>query len=472
MVLRDIPEGVGCHRAHAPAVHQHLGHGVARVRRDGKGLLPTLADGGPAGRGDGPVGAGGRPDGVIGAVLVAAVGLVIQFDLTAEGGVVAVRRGEAPRVGRVGLHAGAARQHVPRVVHPLQHAVRRGDGAAGQRQRRVVQRLAAGDDPGVVGLAGGSGLGDGDDHRITDSLLVVLVLRLGDRHGNDTHLHRREKARIGVDDGFAGAVGHGVGHLACAGAAAAAQLQRLTVDHGGAAGDAQRRLIVLLPQEDVQRDGEVLIVGTGCLEGDGDLVAQRLPLGDRVGQETAVRRKVLPGQHLAGVAVERPLLSLGKRGPVRRVGVFLGVRVLLHQLHRPQVPAVCRAHGDIDGGVDHSLIVVAVGSEVGVEALVAQLLQRRLRRLPAPCTGQIALGIHQLDIAQPLPVLRRQTGGLRIVRRCLLHHELHSRRGEFPVVIRLADDRVHVVGTGVQRGGLHVLPPRAAKGGEVGHCWI
>ena len=84
MILRDILEGVGLHRAHALTIHQHLGYGVALVRGDGEGLIPSVTDGGPAGGRDGAVRAGRCLNGVVGVVPTA----------TAAG------------VGPVGVHSG------------------------------------------------------------------------------------------------------------------------------------------------------------------------------------------------------------------------------------------------------------------------------------------------------------------------------------------------------------------------------
>ena len=85
VILCDILEGVGLHRAHALTVHQHLGHGVALVRGDGEGLIPSVTDGGPAGGRDGAVRAGRCLNGVVGVV-----------------GVVPTATG----VGPVGVHSG------------------------------------------------------------------------------------------------------------------------------------------------------------------------------------------------------------------------------------------------------------------------------------------------------------------------------------------------------------------------------
>ena len=68
----DILEGVAVHRAHALAVHQHIGDGVALLGGDGEGLGRALLHGHRTGRGDGAALTGGGGDGVLlgyGAVL-------------------------------------------------------------------------------------------------------------------------------------------------------------------------------------------------------------------------------------------------------------------------------------------------------------------------------------------------------------------------------------------------------------------
>ena len=88
VIFRDILEGVGLHRAHALTIHQHLGYGVALVRGDGEGLIPSVTDGGPAGGRDRAVQTGDRPDGVVGVAATAATAAT------------------AADVGPVGVHSG------------------------------------------------------------------------------------------------------------------------------------------------------------------------------------------------------------------------------------------------------------------------------------------------------------------------------------------------------------------------------
>lgn len=69
--LRDILKGAGRHGAHALAVHQYLGHGIARIRGNGKGLVTAFPDSDPAGGGDRAVSAYRDPDGAAGVVVTA-----------------------------------------------------------------------------------------------------------------------------------------------------------------------------------------------------------------------------------------------------------------------------------------------------------------------------------------------------------------------------------------------------------------
>ena len=93
MIRRDILEGVGLHRAHALTIHQHLGYGVALVRGDGEGLIPSVTDGGPAGGRDGAVRAGRCLNGVVGVVGV-------------------VPTATAAGVGPVRIGGGIGREHI------------------------------------------------------------------------------------------------------------------------------------------------------------------------------------------------------------------------------------------------------------------------------------------------------------------------------------------------------------------------
>ena len=172
---------------------------------------------------------------------------------------------------------------------------------------------------GVVRLTGGSGRFDHEHEGSAGDIVIVVVSRLG---SDDTHRadpDGSQNAGIGINGRFAGAVRsvNAVGHSACAVAAAGGQRQLFTIDYGSVAGDGQRLLIVLFCQGDVQRDGEILIIVTGRLESDGDLVA-RLAAGNRVGQQTAVRFEIMPGKCdiRAGAdavfAVIAPRLSAGK----------------------------------------------------------------------------------------------------------------------------------------------------------------
>lgn len=72
MILRNILEGVGFHRAYTLAIYQHLGYFVALVRGDGEGLIPSVTDGDPFGGRDRAVRIRACLDGMIGAAAAAA----------------------------------------------------------------------------------------------------------------------------------------------------------------------------------------------------------------------------------------------------------------------------------------------------------------------------------------------------------------------------------------------------------------
>ena len=407
---------------------------------------------------------------------------MIQLDRSGQGRVVGVRGHEAPLVGRVGFDPGTIRQDVALVIYPFQLAVIGIQRASLEGQRRVLQCLAAGGDLGVLGLAGGGRRFDHEHEGGAGDVIVVVVTRLGrdDAHGAD--LDRGQDTGIGINGRLTGAVSsvNAVGHSASAGAAGGGQRQLFTIDYGGVAGDGQRLLIVLFCQGDVQRDGEIPIIVAGRLEGEGDLVA-RLAAGDRIGQQTAVRCEISLGKSdiRAGAdavfAVIAPSLPGGKPRPVRRVGVLRGVRVPLRQIDRFEATPIRRFDSHINDSFDHFSIVLTVGSELCIEALDAQLIQHPLRFLPAPCTGGISLRIGQSDLAELLTVFGCQAGGLRVGRYRPQYPKAHTSRGERAVVLRLAKLRVHIVGSGVQRVRLNVLPLCAAAVGiggaiVVGHA--
>ena len=151
----DILKGVGLHRADALAVDLDVGDGIALIWGDGKGLIPTLTDADAAGGRNRAARPGSCLDGVVAVVPTAATaGLVIQLNLAGQGRVVVIIRREAPFVGRVGLDRGIVGQGLALVIHPFQLAVTGIQSASLGGQRRVLQRLAAGGDLGVVRLAG------------------------------------------------------------------------------------------------------------------------------------------------------------------------------------------------------------------------------------------------------------------------------------------------------------------------------
>jgi len=398
---------------------------------------------------------------------------VIQLNLAGQGRVVAIIRREAPFVGRVGLDRGIVGQGLALVIHPFQLAVTGIQSASLGGQRRVLQRLAAGGDLGVVRLAGRRGRFDHEHEGSAGDVVVVVVARLSRDDADRADLDGSQNAGFGIDGRLAGArvCVDAVGHCARAGAASGGQCQCLTVDHTTRTGDGQRLLIVLFCQSDVQRDGEILIIVTGRLEGDGDLVT-RLAAGDGIGQQAAVRCEVLLGQDDARLAAERPVLPGEQSGPVRRVGVIRGVRVLLLQLDRFEVAAICLIHRDFKFNVLHCVVVFGVlRSELCLEGLGgSRSAAHRFAAIhPTPA-------VRQRHIRQRLTVFCRQPGGNGVGRRCLCYHKFAIHSFKSVVVIRITNAGVHTVGTGVQRGRIADIPRlnRAAvrSGITVGHLSI
>ena len=268
-----------------------------------------------------------------------------------------------------------------------------------------------------------------------------------------------------------------VGHSACAGAAAGGQCQRLTIDHTTRTGDGQRLLIVLFCQSDVQRDGEILVIVTGRLEGDGDGVTG-LAAGNRVGQQAAVRCEIMLGKcdiragADAVIAIIAPRLSAGKPRPVWRVGMHGGVRVLLRQLNRLEAAAIRLIHHDFKLDVLHCVVVFGVcRGELCLEGLGgSRSAAHRFAAIhPTPA-------VRQRHIRQRLTVFCRQPGGNGVGRRCLCYHKFAIHSFKSVVVIRITNAGVHTVGTGVQLGRIADIPRlnRAAvrSGITVGHLSI
>ena len=470
----NILKGVGLHRADALAVDLDVGDGIALIWGDGKGLIPTLTDADAAGGRDGTASTGSCLDGVVAVVPTAATaGLVIQLNLAGQGRVVVIIRREAPFVGRVGLDRGIVGQGLALVIHPFQLAITGIQSASLGGQRRVLQRLAAGGDLGVVRLAGRRGRFDHEHEGSAGDVVVVVVARLSRDDADRADLDGSQNAGFGIDGRLAGArvCVDAVGHCARAGAASGGQCQCLTVDHTTRTGDGQRLLIVLFCQSDVQRDGEILVIVTGRLEGDGDLVT-RLAAGDGIGQQDAVRCEVLLGQDDARLAAERPVLPGGQSGPVRRVGVIRGVRVLLLQLDRFEVAAICLVHRDFKFNVLHCVVVFGVlRSELCLEGLGgSRSAAHRFAAIhPTPA-------VRQRHIRQRLTVFCRQPGGNSVGRRCLSYHKFAIHSFKSVVVIRITNAGVHTVGTGVQRGRILNIPrlngAAASSGITVGHLSI
>ena len=156
-----------------------------------------------------------------------------------------------------------------------------------------------------------------------------------------------------------------VGHSACAGAASGGQCQRLTIEHTVRTDNDKCLLTILFCQDDVQDDGEVLVVVAGSFQGNGDGVTV-LAAGNRVGQQTAVRCKIMLGKcdiravADAVFAIIAPHLSAGKPRPVWRVGMHGSVRVLLRQLDRFEAASIRLLHHAFQFHVLHRVVVVGV----------------------------------------------------------------------------------------------------------------
>ena len=114
----DILKGVAVHRAHALAVHQHIGDGVALLGGDGEGLGRALLHGHLTGGGDGAALTGGGGDGVLlghGAVLHRHQLHVIHRQGGGVVGGVHIAEGELDAVHRIlggNLDLSAARQGI------------------------------------------------------------------------------------------------------------------------------------------------------------------------------------------------------------------------------------------------------------------------------------------------------------------------------------------------------------------------
>ncbi len=169
-------------------------------------------------------------------------GLVPQLDRAGQRRIVGVGGSVSPPVALVRNHLGGGG------VVPSNRTAGRRNGT--DTQGGIRQRLAGSGDLGIGRFAGGGGSGDGDLHGRTGDGVVFAVARLGGRHGDGADPDGRQDA-VGINSSFASAVGHSVGHRAGTGAAAGTKLQGLTVDHGGAAGNAQCLLIIPFCQSDV-----------------------------------------------------------------------------------------------------------------------------------------------------------------------------------------------------------------------------
>ena len=161
----DILEGVAVHRAHALAVHQHVGDGVALLGGDGEGLGRALLHGHLTGGGDGAALTGGGGDGVLlghGAVLHRHQLHVIHRQGGGVVGGVHIAEGELDAVHRIlggNLDLSAARQGI----------------AAGFLAGVAVLEVPDGG-PGLAAVGGG--LHDGGEGLVLDAVNAVGIVEI------------------------------------------------------------------------------------------------------------------------------------------------------------------------------------------------------------------------------------------------------------------------------------------------------
>ena len=217
----------------------------------------------------------------------------------------------------------------------------------------------------------------------------------------------------------------------------------------------------------MQRNGEVLIVAAACFQYDSNLVSY-LAIGDCIGQSTVCRRHIQLGKFGIGSAADAgstliiPCLSGRKLRPVRCISMISAVIECQCQLLRSKIPAVARCDCYLNCCTDHLLVIRIIRREISVILYCAGLVDHRIRCIPAPCTGHIASRIGQCDLAKLLAIFRRQTRRLCIDRRSLPYCKRLSLCGVCLIIPSLTDHCVHIVGTGLQRGGGDVLPFRTA----------
>ena len=161
----DILEGVAVHRAHALAVHQHVGNGIALGGGDGKGLGRALLHGHLTGGGNGAALTGGGGDGVLlgyGAVLHRHQLHVIHRQGGGVVGGVHIAEGELDAVHRIlggNLDLSAARQGI----------------AAGLLAGVAVLEVPDGG-PGLAAVGGG--LHGGGERLVLDAVNAVGIVEI------------------------------------------------------------------------------------------------------------------------------------------------------------------------------------------------------------------------------------------------------------------------------------------------------
>ena len=337
---------------------------------------------------------------------------MIQLNGAGQRRVVGVGGSEEPLVGGIGCHSGGIGQDSTCVIHPHQRTGVGVQRAAGSGQASICQRLAAGGDSSVLGCASGGRSGDGDLHLRAGDGIVVRILCFGRLYLYCTDLDGSQLAGGGVNGRLAGAIGHSVGHSPGAGAAAGTQLQSLTIDHGGTAGESQSRLVILCCEGNDHIDsGARIVVG---VDGHGQIDDRAVSAaGDGVFYHTgAIYGKAAHSSstgsngRTAGRVGQRACVS-GHTGGAD-ILALLGIHgVLLADGDVCQRGGVCLTHSHRNIDVLNRLIVDGVGgSELRREVLGSGGTNSRAGVHPTPASGS-----SNVYIRQSLAVLGSQTGG-------------------------------------------------------------
>ena len=420
MVLLHILEGVGLHRAHVLAVDQHLGDGVALIRGDGEGLIPTLADADIAGGRDGAVHACSGLDGVVGVTAAAAAAAVV--DPVGLDGDVLIRHDKAGV-----LAAGAEDGHI--VGGPAVEGVA-GLGSGVDIDRGSCRMAASAGSAGARAAQG--------------DVVILGSLRVGDLDGK---LLRVRAAAIGGLDGELEIAG--LGGRTLDGVAHQRQAVRQSADldapsDGVGAGGSQGlavRIAHLAVRQGNGGDGGLggNIGALGGIEGVGQDHAVRVVIA---GQDGADRGRLaldgviggLNGEYACASGLQRDLHGVDRTG-LELAADGKGRTVRSHPL------GICHGVGAVGGGG------LSRGSV-----------------LDGLCNGQVLhhdAGQHgnrgvfaalRVAVSALLMLLARRVGGC-----CGVYHPLPVMVGGFGVVCGFAE--LLALGAGTAMGGIIILRP-------------